>query len=184
MEKLPDAVDRLSTQPKPARQTSTAYIDVSRWSFTTGVQLGVRAAIGGGLSLAIAQFLRLDFPVFAFVAAIITTDLDPAQSRALGVRRLAATLVGGLCGATISSALPPSPWTLGLSILAAMLICQLLPIRDGARIAAYISGLIVFDQRVEPWHYATLRMVETVIGVTVAWLISYVPKLIRIVERA
>lgn len=184
MEKLPDAIEQPPVQPKPARQKLTTYVDVNRWTFTTGVQLGVRAAVGGSLSLAIAQFFRLDFPVFAFIAAIITTDLDPAQSRALGVRRLAATLVGGLCGATISSALPPTPWTLGVSILVAMLICQLLPIRDGARIAAYISGLIVFDQRVEPWHYATLRMVETVIGVAVAWLISYVPKLIRIAERS
>jgi uncharacterized membrane protein YgaE (UPF0421/DUF939 family) len=176
------AMHQPSAPPGPSRK-KFVHVDVNRWTFTTGIQLGLRAAIGGSLSLALAQFLRLDFPVFAFIAAIITTDLDPAQSRTLGVRRLAATLVGGLCGATISSALPPSPLTLGLSILVAMLICQLLPIRDGARIAAYISGLIVFDQRVEPWHYATLRMVETAIGVAVAWLISYVPKLIRIPER-
>lgn len=155
------------------------YIDVNRWTVTTGIQLGIRAAVGASLSLAIAQFFKLDHPVFAFIAAIITTDLNPAQSRALGVRRLVATLVGGVCGATLSAALPAGPLTLGLSILVAMLLCQLLPVRDGARIAAYISGLIVFEQRAEPWHYATFRMIETAIGVAVAWLISYVPKLIR-----
>jgi len=100
------------------------------------------------------------------------------------VRRLVATLVGGICGATLSSALPAGPLTLALSILVAMLLCQLLPVRDGARIAAYISGLIVFEQRAEPWLYASLRMIETAIGVTVAWLISYVPKLIRMEEKA
>jgi uncharacterized membrane protein YgaE (UPF0421/DUF939 family) len=152
---------------------------VNRWTFTTGVQLGIRAAIGASLSLAIAQLLGLAYPIFAFIAAIIVTDLRPAQSRALGMRRLVATLVGGACGATLSSALPPGPWTLALSIFVAMLLCQLLPVRDGARIAAYISGLIVLEQRPEPWHYASFRMIETAIGVAVAWLISYVPKLIR-----
>jgi uncharacterized membrane protein YgaE (UPF0421/DUF939 family) len=155
---------------------------VNRWTLTTGMQLGIRAAVAASLSLAIAEFFKLEHPVFAFIAAIVTTDLNPAQSRALGVRRLVATLVGGLCGATLGSALPPGPWTVGLSIFVAMLLCQLLPVREGARMAAYISGLIVFEQSAEPWEYALLRTIETVIGVAVAWLISYVPKLIRIAE--
>jgi uncharacterized membrane protein YgaE (UPF0421/DUF939 family) len=155
---------------------------VNRWTFTTGIQLGIRAAIAASLSLAIAEFFKLEHPVFAFIAAIVTTDLSPAQSRALGVRRLVATLVGGMCGATLSAALPPGPWTLGLSIFVAMLLCQLLPVREGARMAAYISGVIVLEQSAEPWDYALFRTIETGLGVAVAWLISYVPKLIRIPE--
>jgi uncharacterized membrane protein YgaE (UPF0421/DUF939 family) len=134
------------------------------------------------LSLAIAQFFNLQYPVFAFIAAIITTDLTPAQCQESGVRRLVATVVGATCGATFSSVFPPSAWTLGVSILVAMLLCQLLPAREGAKVAAYISGLIVFEQHAEPWHYAFFRMLETVLGVTVAWLISYVPKLITVHE--
>ena len=42
--------------------------------------------------------------------------------------------------------------------------------------------IVVLDHSVEPWHYAFYRLIETALGVVVAWLISYVPKLIRIEE--
>ena len=78
-------------------------------SFLTGVQLAIRAAIGGSVSVAIAQLLELEEPFYAFVAAIIVTDLAPAQSRQLALRRLVATAIGAVCGAVLSQLLPPDP---------------------------------------------------------------------------
>ena len=40
----------------------------------------------------------------------------------------------------------------------------------------------MLDSHTEPWHYGFYRLIETGLGVTVAWLISYVPKLIPIQE--
>ena len=147
-----------------------------------GLQLAVRAAAAGGISYAIAEFFRLDYPVFAFAAAVIATDLTPRQSQQLGVRRIVATMVGALCGALLGFVVSPSALALGLSVLVAMLVCHLLGARDGSRVAGYTSGIIVISQSLDPWMHATLRFVETVLGVAVAWLISYVPKLIRIEE--
>jgi uncharacterized membrane protein YgaE (UPF0421/DUF939 family) len=147
-----------------------------------GLQLAVRAAAAGGISYAIAELFRLDYPVFAFAAAVIATDLTPRQSQELGLRRIVATIVGALCGAVLGLVVRPGAWTLGLSILVAMLVCQLLGARDGSRVAGYTCGIIVISESLDPWMHATLRFVETVLGVAVAWLISYVPKLIRIAE--
>ena len=66
----------------------------------------------------------------------------------------------------------------------AMLICQVLQARDGAKVAGYICGIIVFDHSAEPWQYAFFRFIETSLGVAVAWLISYVPKLIQLEQTA
>ncbi len=71
---------------------------------------------------------------------------------------------------------------MGLGILVAMLICHLLRASEGARVAGYICGLIVLDQSLEPWRYAFFRFVETGLGVSVAWLVSLVPKLVHIEE--
>ena len=144
----------------------------------TGLQRSLRAGVGASVAYALAQLLGLDHPIFAFTAAVIVTDLKPAQSRELGLRRLGATLVGGLIGAALSMVLPSTPWAIGAGVLAAMLLCDMLGARQGAKIAGYISGLIVFEHSLEPWHDAFYRMIETALGVTVAWAVAYVPKLL------
>ena len=45
---------------------------------TKGIQLAVRGAAGAGLSIAIAQFFNLQYPIYAFIAAVIVTDLTPS----------------------------------------------------------------------------------------------------------
>lgn len=145
-----------------------------------GLQLAIRAAAGAGLSFAIAQAINLDRPIFACLAAVIVTDLTPADTRALGLRRMGAMLLGAVTGALLGSVFPSDAWAIGLGVLIAFLLSEALVARDGAKIAGYMCGLIVWDSGTAPWHYGLYRLLETGLGITVAWLISYVPKLIRI----
>jgi uncharacterized membrane protein YgaE (UPF0421/DUF939 family) len=138
--------------------------------------------VAAGLSIAIAKLFNLEYPIYSFLAAVIVTDLTLSQSRQLGLRRLLSTIVGAICGAALSPVLPPDAWAIGLSILVAMLICQLLQARDGAKVAGYICGIVVLDHSAEPWLYAYFRFTETVLGVAVAWMVSCVPKLLHIDE--
>ena len=82
----------------------------------------------------------------------------------------------------MSPILPADFWAVGVSVLIAILVSELLRAREGGRVAGYICGIIVLDQNLSPLHYATWRCVETVVGVGVAWIVSYVPKLIRVEE--
>jgi uncharacterized membrane protein YgaE (UPF0421/DUF939 family) len=144
-----------------------------------GVQLALRAATAAGVALGLAEILRLEYPIYALLAAVIATDLMPSQSRALGVRRIVATAVGAVGGAILSPLLPPTAWTLALSILVAMLACEIFNARDAAKVAGYICGIVVLDHSAEPWLYSFFRFAETVLGVVAAWAVSYVPKLMR-----
>ena len=150
----------------------------------TGLQLAMRAGLAATLSIAIAQFFKLEYPIYAFIAAVIVTDLAPAQSRRLGFIRLVATVVGALLGAATSAAFPPGPVTVGASVVLAMLACHLTRAPEGAKVAGYICGLVVFDHASDPLHYAFFRFIETVLGVAVAWAVSYAPKLIRTEQPA
>jgi uncharacterized membrane protein YgaE (UPF0421/DUF939 family) len=145
----------------------------------SGIQLALRASVAAGLSLAIAKFLQLQFPIYALIAAIIVTDLSPAESIRLGWRRLVATVIGAVCGATLSMVLPASSWSIALSILVAMISCHLLRTPEVVRVAGYTSAIVAFSYGVDPWHYAFYRLIETGLGICVAWAISYVPKLVR-----
>jgi uncharacterized membrane protein YgaE (UPF0421/DUF939 family) len=91
-----------------------------------------------------------------------------------------ATAVGATCGIVLGDLLPPNPWTVGLAILVAMLASVALRTPAAAKVAGYISGIVVLNHGGDGWNYALARFVETVLGIAVAWLISLVPSLIRL----
>lgn len=127
--------------------------------------------------MAIARYFSFDYPIFAFIAAVLVTDLSAAESRRLGLFRIIATLVGAFWGAVLAPLLPSGAVAIGFSVLLAMITCQAFAGSGGARVAAFICGIIVLDNPSEPWSYALHRLAETVLGVAVGWAISFVPKL-------
>lgn len=149
-----------------------------RTALTRGFQIASRAAVGAALSLVLAQALRLDYPIYAMLAAIIVTELSPAQTHKLSLRRIVATLVGAVCGALLARLLPTNPWTIGLGIAVAMLLCHFVRAAEGARVAGYICGIAMLTHGADPWAYAFHRTVETLLGIVVAFAISFVPKLL------
>ncbi len=144
--------------------------------------LALRAAFGSGLSVALAQVCKLEYPIYALLAAVIVTDFSAAKTRELGLQRIVATVVGATCGAVLQSILQPSAWAIGVGILVAMLICHLSSVRGGAKVAGYICGIVMLTHGPKPWSYALFRLIETALGIGVAWLISMVPSLVRIKE--
>lgn len=149
------------------------------FSALSNVQLAIRAAVAAAIAAALAQALKFDYPIYAFLAAIIATDLTPLQSRQLGLRRLVATFIGALGGVLVSITLPPSAWSAGFAILCSMFVSQLARVRSGAKVAGYLSAIIVLHFGSDPWGHAYDRLAETVLGITVAWIISFVPMLFR-----
>ena len=147
-----------------------------------GLQLALRASVAAGVAMALAQLLGLQHPLYAFLAAVIVTDLAPSQSRKLALHRLAATAIGAVCGAVLTPLLPAGPIGIGLGILVAMLACQLAQVRDAAKVAGFICGILVLENSAAPWLSGFSRFLETTLGVVVALAVSYVPKLIKLEE--
>ncbi len=149
---------------------------LGRW--TNSTQVAFRASVAAGLSVGIANLLHLEHPLYALIAAVIVTDLSSAQTRRLALRRLVATLVGGVSGATLGLLLPPNPWTIALGIFTTMLVCELAALQDAVRVAGYTCGIVILSHTNAPWSYAFYRLTETVLGIVVAWAISFVPLLL------
>jgi uncharacterized membrane protein YgaE (UPF0421/DUF939 family) len=149
-----------------------------RWSLRTAdTQLALRAALAAGLAVVVAKLLALPFPIYAMISAVIVTDLAPALTRKLAVPRIGATVLGTVLGATIITVLSAGLWWVVPGIMAAMLLSNLLGLRQAAKVAGYICGVVLLDFGDQPWPHALARMVETVVGIGAALLVSFVPKL-------
>jgi uncharacterized membrane protein YgaE (UPF0421/DUF939 family) len=153
---------------------------LNRKLFVRGLQLALRASVGGGTAIALAQALELEYPVYSFVAAVIVTDLSPSETRNLGLRRVGATLLGAALGATLSPHMPPAAWSIAVGVGSAIFLSHLARAQDGAKVAGYICGLVMLYEGRDPWEYALHRTIETMLGVGVAWVISLIPKLLRV----
>lgn len=142
------------------------------------VQLSVRAALSAALAVALSRLLGLEIPLHAVLSAVLVTDLDPRKTRAVGLPRLAGTVVGAGLGATLCSLFGPNAVGAGVGILAAMLLTYVLRLKEAAKVAGYVCGIVVVSFSDRPWWYALHRLAETTVGVGMAVLVSFVPRLL------
>ena len=61
------------------------------------IVLALRAAFGSGLSVALAQVCKLEYPIYALIAAVIVTDFSSVKTRELGLQRIG----GHGCGCNV-----------------------------------------------------------------------------------
>ncbi|HXZ48775.1 MAG TPA: aromatic acid exporter family protein [Usitatibacter sp.] len=150
--------------------------------FVPDFQLSLRAALAAAFSVALAGWLEMRFPIYAMIAAVIVTDLSPAQTRKLAIPRLVGTVLGASFGAALSPWFPPGAIVIGAGIFGAMLACRLLRMREAGKLAGYVCGIVLLEHTTQPWAYALARFAETVLGIGVAVVVSLVPKLLRVEE--
>jgi uncharacterized membrane protein YgaE (UPF0421/DUF939 family) len=147
------------------------------------LQVSVRAAAAAGLAVGVAQLLRLEFPIYAMIGAVLVTDLSAARTRQLGVPRMAGTIVGAVFGAVISplgAIHDIGAILIAVGVFAAMFTSYLLGMKDSAKVAGYVCGVVLLTHSATPWSYAVYRVLETGLGIGAAVSVGLVPKLLRI----
>ena len=87
-------------------------------------------------------------------------------------------MLGAAVGAAVRLFLPPAAWTIGLGVLIAMFLSHLVNLPAAAKLAGYVCGIVVIGHSDGAWFFGFYRLIETILGIGMSVLVSFVPKLI------
>lgn len=136
------------------------------------ILLGVRAALASIIAVGIAQSMKLTYPLYAVVAAVIVTDVSSQRTQDSGVQRLLGTALGAASGPLFVLAFGDSLPVMGAAIMTLIFVCYVAGYGEAAKLAGYVAGLVVLDHSDAPWTYARDRFVETSLGIVLAIVMS------------
>jgi uncharacterized membrane protein YccC len=142
------------------------------------IQLSARCTAAAAISLGIADMLRMPFPLYAVIAAVIVTDPSPEQTRKLAGPRIVGTIIGASLGAALSPFLPGGPIAIAIGIFAGMILSHAVGMPSAAKLAGYVCAICLLQDSDRPWSYSWWRFVETLLGIAVAVMASWVPPLL------
>jgi uncharacterized membrane protein YccC len=113
---------------------------------------------------------------WSVVALVVVLGTTMGQSVTSAVNRMAGSVVGCVTGAVVQVTMPWLwlPLRVMIAVLACMLICRLLRLTAGQRLGMALAGFFVFVPGDEEWQTVGWRLLATLIGITVALVITLV----------
>ncbi len=138
-------------------------------------ELAVRMGVSAGLGLFVAHVLDLEFPVYVLLSVATVASISAGSSWLLAGYRLVGTLVGLPFAILVAEHSSVTPLSAGLVMGAIVLICAGIGSRDATRLAALVFavGVIEFSDDVTTW--AKGRLVATIVGAAVTFVVCAVP---------
>ncbi len=137
-----------------------------------------RYTVGALVTAAIVFTLAMpsEPAAWSVVALVVVLGATTGQSVTAAVNRMAGSVVGCLTGATVQVTLPWLwlPLRVALAVVACMLICRLLRLTAGQRLGMALAGFFVFVPGDEEWQTVGWRLLATLIGITIALIITLV----------
>jgi Fusaric acid resistance protein family len=134
----------------------------------------LKIAAAATLAYVMAESLHWEYPFYAVIAAIIVMGSTAGSTWSLSIQRIIGTVIGAIAGALFSLAIGSTPWALGLSIFSTIFLTSAWKLSEAAKLASYVSAIVILNHTQHPWLYAWGRLLETLLGISAALSVSHV----------
>ncbi|MCS7001246.1 MAG: FUSC family protein [Dehalococcoidia bacterium] len=145
-----------------------------------------KVAIAAVVAIVIAQAFALPYPVFALFAIIVVMEPTIMASARAAAARIGGTAVGIAFGATLATIWGQTPLTIGIGLLATIMIAALMRRLDAWKIAGITFCLVMFSPISDPTAFAIIRFGETALGIAIGLAVNraiWPPRPWRLVRR-
>ncbi len=154
------------------RLASAADSGLLSWEHRRLLIHAAKTALAAALCWWLALRFGLHDGYWGSISAIIVLQSNVGSTVSASRERLLGTLIGALLGFSFS-VYGELPWNYILAVLAAIIICGLLNLRNSSRLAAVTITIIMLVQKEGPrWSLAMDRVSEVILGIAVALAVT------------
>lgn len=134
----------------------------------------IKTALAVALSIATAQYLKLEYPFFAAIAALVSMETSVFESFNAGRNRMVGTIVGASTGLLAALVAPNNVIMSFLGIIVVIYILIILGANKSIVIACIVfCSILVNLNGKDPIYYSFDRILDTIIGISIATAINY-----------
>ena len=145
--------------------------------FTLPFNIGLRSiktAVAVCVSIYLSQLLRLEYPYFVAMTAIISMDRTARLSIQMGRNRVLGTFIGAIIGVLFTTIDRANPLLAGLGILIIILISNKLNLPGSITVGSFVCVAIMvhIPNDVSPFFYGLHRTLDSLFGALIAFIIN------------
>lgn len=133
----------------------------------------IKTGLAVGLSMYVASLFNLKSPIFTGIAAVMAMQSSVSESFIIGKDRMLGTIVGAFIGLFFSYFLPYNYIFMGLGTVVVIYIHNILGWKKSLSLSAIVFLAIYINTEAARLAYATNRVVDTFIGISVSVMINY-----------
>lgn len=134
----------------------------------------VKTVIAVVLTLQISKILKINSPILAGIAAIMTMETSVSESFETGKYRMFGTMLGGVVALIVTEVFPINFLTTAIGLFIILYISNILKWQDAVRMAMIVFLVIIIDyEEGFRFSYALNRTLDTFVGVIVGTAINY-----------
>jgi uncharacterized membrane protein YgaE (UPF0421/DUF939 family) len=138
----------------------------------------IKTGIAVTLCVAVSFFLKLDQPLFAVVATVMSMGKSIDASVRSGKYKLIGMLIGVAIGCFFAFLSPANAGLCGVGIMITLYLCHFFKLNGAATLACFAFAAMMFNPaaviHVVSWDYALACVVDSAIGVVIALVINLV----------
>lgn len=124
------------------------------------------------LSLIVAQLLKLEYPFFIAMTALISMDKTMGNSLKMGKNRILGTFIGACIGVLLSYVDRGNALLCGCGMILLILICNQFHLQGSITIGGIVMLAIMVHTDKTPLFYGFHRTLDTFIGATLSFLVN------------
>lgn len=132
----------------------------------------IKTGIAVALCVWIAQILKFEYPFYSAIAAVIAMQATIEDSLKAGVHRMQGTVIGALTGFLFALVLVHNPWWTGLGLIVTLSVLKYMKWHEAMNIASIVFIAITVNLTGKPLDYALNRIIDTTLGIVVAYLVN------------
>lgn len=138
----------------------------------------VKTGIAVTVCVAVSFLLKLNQPIFAVVATVMSMGKSIDISFKAGKNKMVGVVIGVAVGYGFAAIAPANAGLCGIGIILTLYLCQLFRLTGAATLSCFLFAAMMFmhgfGTHLATWQFALACVVDSLIGIAVALLVNLI----------